>query len=165
MTGGSEATWYADGLRFACTGCGRCCTGTSGYVWVSREEIVRLAERFELSLDEFGRRFLRRVGSRYALVDRAEGRCAFLIGKTCSVYEDRPAQCRAFPWWPVNLSSQEAWQLAAETCEGISDDAPLVGFDVIEPLRVDAEKAGIAHDPRMVMAVDSPRRPPHGDQS
>ena len=36
--------WYADGLRFACTQCGNCCTGTPGFVWVNDEEIAALAE-------------------------------------------------------------------------------------------------------------------------
>ena len=35
--------WYSDGLKFDCTGCGDCCTGDPGYVWVSRAEIEALA--------------------------------------------------------------------------------------------------------------------------
>ena len=31
--------WYKDGLRFQCTGCGDCCTGGPGYVWVNQAEI------------------------------------------------------------------------------------------------------------------------------
>jgi Fe-S-cluster containining protein len=143
---GENEPWYKDGLAFACTGCGRCCTGSSGYVWVTREEICLLAERFGLGLDEFGARFLRRVGSRYALVDSPRGDCIFLVGKSCSVYEDRPAQCRAFPWWPANLSSREAWKRAAQSCEGITDSAPRVAFDVIEPLRMAARRAGLPDD-------------------
>ena len=57
----ASSPWYRDGLRFACTECGRCCT-VEGYVWVNRREIRRLARFLELSLDDFGRRYLRRVG-------------------------------------------------------------------------------------------------------
>lgn len=138
--------WYAKGLRFECTGCGRCCTGGDGYVWVSKEEISRLAARMELGLDEFGRRFLRRVDSRYALVDGRGGDCVFLVGKTCSVYEDRPAQCRAFPWWPATLVSPQAWERAAASCEGISETAPVVGMDVIGPALASARAAGLAKE-------------------
>ena len=28
-------TWYHLGLRFQCTGCGDCCTGAPGYVWIN----------------------------------------------------------------------------------------------------------------------------------
>ena len=41
--GGPGEPWYADGLNFTCTQCGNCCTGGPGFVWISREEIVRLA--------------------------------------------------------------------------------------------------------------------------
>ena len=36
--------WYADGLRFACTQCGNCCTGEPGFVWVNDAEIAAIAE-------------------------------------------------------------------------------------------------------------------------
>jgi Fe-S-cluster containining protein len=173
-TGSSHrsGSWYGDGLRFACTGCGRCCTGSDGYVWVTREEICALAERFGISLDQFGKRFLRRVGARYALVDGPHGDCVFLVGKVCSVYEDRPSQCRAFPWWPANLESRGAWLAAAETCEGISDDAPIVPFGEIESLRRSSQNAGppdatplrgtrSTTDPVADSPIDSKGRPSH----
>jgi uncharacterized protein len=135
---------YADGLRFECTGCGRCCTGGDGYVWVSTREIHALAARFGIEPNEFGRRYLRRFEGRYALVDGAGGDCVFLRGKTCSVYEDRPAQCRAFPWWPVNLKSPAAWKKAALSCEGISEVAPVVVADVIDSSLAAARAAGLS---------------------
>jgi len=126
-----ETPWYSRGLAFECTSCGRCCTGRGSYVWVTVEEAAALAARFELSLDDFGRRYLRRVGGRYALVDGPRGDCVFLKGKLCTVYDHRPQQCRTFPWWPDNLESPEAWQQAARDCEGIRDDAPVVSADRI----------------------------------
>lgn len=168
--------WYADGLRFECTGCGRCCTGGDGYVWVSVEEAQDLAARLELELEEFGRQYLRRFADRYALVNGPGGDCVFLRGKTCGVYEQRPAQCRAFPWWPANLRSDSAWRLAAQTCEGIRDEAPMVPREVIEPALASAREAGLAagfagdenreeegkRAPRARgTSVDSPPGPPH----
>ena len=41
--------WYADGLRFECTGCGDCCTGSPGYVWVTQKEIDALAEELKIT--------------------------------------------------------------------------------------------------------------------
>jgi len=124
--------WYEQGLAFECTACGRCCTGASGYVWVAPKEAVVLARRLSLSLDDFGRRYLRLVDGHYALLDGPGGDCIFLHGKHCRVYEDRPMQCRTFPWWPANLSSSQSWRNAAEHCEGIRADAPVVGADQIE---------------------------------
>lgn len=140
----AKPAWYAEGLRFACTGCGRCCTGGDGYVWVTVDEAVALAQRVGLTVDAFGSRFLRRFGERYALIDGPDGDCVFLRGKSCSVYEERPAQCRAYPWWPANLRSAGAWKKAAAECEGISEDATLVSTDVIEPALALARAAGLA---------------------
>ncbi len=138
-----ERRWYADGLRFECTGCGRCCTGRDAYVWTSVEEILAIAAHLGLEPNEFGRRYLRRVGGRYALLDRPGGDCVFLAGTLCSVHDVRPAQCRAFPWWPANLESPRAWERAARGCEGISDVAPTVVADVIERALESAVAAGL----------------------
>ena len=37
--------WYQQGLKFHCLGCGDCCTGEPGYVWVTKAEIAALAAR------------------------------------------------------------------------------------------------------------------------
>ncbi|HYC00132.1 MAG TPA: YkgJ family cysteine cluster protein [Candidatus Limnocylindrales bacterium] len=136
--------WYGQGLAFECTSCGRCCTGSHGYVWVTVEEARVLAKRLSLSLDDFGRRYLRRIGNRYALVDGRGGDCVFLAGKVCAVYEDRPMQCRTFPWWPANVASAESWRAAAECCEGIRPEAPVVSAESIEHALDQSRGAGLA---------------------
>ena len=37
----------------------------------------------------------------------------------CSIYSERPLQCRAFPFWPSMLNSKESWKSAAKECPGI----------------------------------------------
>jgi Fe-S-cluster containining protein len=134
------SSWFDAGLRFECTGCGRCCSGGNGYVWVSEREIARLAVRFGVGLDDFGLKYLRRVGDRYALLESVtDGACVFLDGDRCGVYEDRPNQCRSFPFWGRNLESPAAWARAAGECEGIRDDAPLLGREEIESRRRNCE--------------------------
>lgn len=128
--------WYAGGLRFACTRCGACCTGAPGHTWVTPDEIEALASHLGLSLDAFGRRYLRRVGDRYALLENARtGACVLLDGRRCSVYETRPRQCRAYPFWERNLASPERWRAEAAACEGIGGDAPLLSLGEIETQR------------------------------
>lgn len=135
--------WYHKGLRFQCTECGQCCTGSPGYVWVSDEEIASIAEYLKLSIETFAARYLRKVDDRYSLLEKQRGKeydCVFLQGKKCMVYPVRPKQCRTFPWWPGNVSSPEAWQSAASTCEGIRPDAPIVPFETIEKARKQHDK-------------------------
>lgn len=115
---GSER-WYANGLRFACTQCGHCCT-TEGYVWVNRNEIRRIAEHLDISQAEFGRRYVRLVSGRRALIDRSDGACIFW-DEGCTVYPVRPGQCSTFPFWKENLATPKDWRETAKQCEGIGD--------------------------------------------
>ena len=59
--------WYADGLRFACTGCGDCCGGGPGYVWVNQAEIDALAARVEMTPEAFEKKFVNQIGVRRSL--------------------------------------------------------------------------------------------------
>ncbi len=80
-----------------------------------------------LSIDEFGRGYLRRVGRRYSLIDKPNPAlpgsrpCIFWDeeGKGCSVYELRPKQCRTYPFWKEILASEDAWRKEADACGGI----------------------------------------------
>lgn len=138
--------WYKEGLRFKCTECGKCCTGSAGFVWVSEEEMIAMAASLQISLDLFKRKYVRRRDNRYALVEKKtqnkdEFACIFLNGKKCDVYQNRPKQCRTYPWWQENLNTEKSWQLAAEACEGINENAPLVPYsDIIQLVKSNEEK-------------------------
>jgi Fe-S-cluster containining protein len=112
--------WYKDGLKFQCTGCGDCCTGAPGYVWVNREEIGNLAARVGLEPDEFESRYVRDVGKRKSLNEYKNGDCVFFDGETrkCRVYEARPRQCRTWPFWDSNVRTPEAWASTCQVCPG-----------------------------------------------
>src|SRR5437868_1721908 len=115
----TEAPWYREGLAFSCTRCGACCTGAPGYVWVSHEEIARLAQFRAESIDEFSARFVRRVGDRYSLIERPGGDCVFWDAQAgCTVYPARPVQCQTWPFWPENVESPEDWAAIKQVCPG-----------------------------------------------
>ena len=115
-----DKPWYRGGLKFACTGCGDCCTGAPGYVWVNASEIVTLAAAVGLPVEEFQRRYVRKVGIRRSLIEFANGDCVFFDGtsRRCRVYEARPRQCRTWPFWASNLATPAAWKETAERCPG-----------------------------------------------
>lgn len=152
--------WYADGLRFTCTQCGNCCTGPPGYVWISDDEVGRLAEFLKLSGREVRTRYCRKVGSRWSLRERKTPQgnydCVFLREeplpprqkrelaageplphrrRTCSIYPVRPLQCRTWPFWESNLSSPKMWRVASRKCPGINRGPHAFTRDQIEMLR------------------------------
>jgi Fe-S-cluster containining protein len=121
MTQTNDKPWYKDGLRFQCTGCGDCCTGAPGFVWVNADEIATLAAEMGLEVVEFERRFVRQVGVRKSLKERGKTYdCVFLDAETrkCRVYAARPRQCRTWPFWESNIRTPEAWEQTCEVCPG-----------------------------------------------
>ncbi len=134
--------WFAGGLRFRCTGCGKCCTGSSGSVYLSKPDLERLANFFRLPVGAFARKYTRVSKGRRVLVDGPASRdCVFLTAGTCGVYEARPTQCRTYPWWLSNIRDQESWEAAAEVCEGINHpSAPLISpTEIFEQSQMDRE--------------------------
>ncbi len=118
--GDQQPPWYHDGLRFKCTGCGDCCTGAEGFVWVNQAEINAMAAQLGLEVDDFESRYTRYIGIRRSLVEYSNGDCAFFDNKTrkCQVYKQRPRQCRTWPFWKSNLHTPQSWDVMCETCPG-----------------------------------------------
>lgn len=125
--------WYNTGLRFACTECGKCCTGEPGYVWISQQEIEEMAEALQISVKEFIQQYTREVDGNLSLREFPKTYdCIFLRDRKCLVYKARPKQCSAFPFWPENLESKEAWEKCANRCEGINHEhAPVIPLSKI----------------------------------
>ena len=117
----ANVPWYRDGLRFECTQCGRCCGGVSGTVLVSDDEIEALALRLGVTPEAFRARFTyTRRGGDVSLRERANYDCVFFDPERgCTVYEDRPQQCRTYPFWDSIVHTPESWAKEAEYCEGI----------------------------------------------
>ncbi len=116
----TEKPWYQDGLRFDCRQCGRCCIGEPGYVWVNDEEITAMASRLGLNRGVFAANFVRNIGARKSLVELPNGDCIFFDReiKGCKLYEERPIQCRTWPFWDSNIDTAGSWKKTAKFCPG-----------------------------------------------
>ena len=134
----ADEPWYKDGLKFQCTGCGDCCTGAPGFVWVNKQEIAALAANLGIDVPSFEKQYVRKVGIRKTLKElpSANYDCVFLDSQTrkCKVYEARPRQCRTWPFWDSNLQSPAAWTATCEVCPG-SGRGKLYQLDEIEEQR------------------------------
>jgi hypothetical protein len=116
------------GLRFTCTSCGACCTGPEGYVNFTEAEGRAIADRLGISHDEFLSRYTHDTIEGRSLTERRTEHgfdCVFLDreaipGKAiCAIYEDRPRQCRTWPFWEINLRSPRHWEAASRGCPGM----------------------------------------------
>ncbi len=120
--------WFSQGLRFKCTGCGKCCTGSPGYVFLSQDDFQGLADHLALSTEEFAARYTYQIDDKISLIDRpSSSECIFLKDNQCSVYEARPVQCRTFPWWIHLIESPDDWKRRESGVKGSTiPDAPIV---------------------------------------
>ena len=148
--------WFAEGLQFTCTQCGNCCTGAPGYVWISDEEIERLAKHLRMTVEDVVEKYCRKIGGRFSLKEQRSPQglydCIFLrekrigggegkppvVKRVCSIYEVRPLQCRTWPFWEGNLASRENWESAGRRCHGIDRGTRVFSREEIEKFR-DAE--------------------------
>jgi len=116
-----------DGFKYAfnpaaCATCeGRCCTGESGYIWITPKEMQDVADLLDMEFEEFTKRFVKKVGYKYSLIEKQRENsyeCVFFDSqkKQCSIYEARPKQCRTFPFWD---SFKEDIDEVVKECPGI----------------------------------------------
>ncbi len=135
--------WWKAGLPFSCQQSGKCChqRGGYGYVYVNPTERQRLAEHFGLSLGAFNRKYTvsEEDGSRILrFVDRA---CVFLEDGLCSVHENKPVQCRTWPFWEELLESPETYAREVKSfCPG-SHSGPVVAASEIRAQMEETEAA------------------------
>ncbi len=136
-----DGPWYANGLDFTRTQCGNCCTGGPGYVWISKGELVLLAEHLKVTPQTIVEQYCRKIDGQFSLKERRSPQglydCVFLKEtkreacdtrgervvhtiRACTVYPVRPLQCRTWPFWPENLSSKSTWDRAAKGCHGMN---------------------------------------------
>ena len=119
--------WYHKGLMFQCAGCGNCCTGAPGFVWVNKAEIEAIAAAMGFDIEEFTRRHVRQVGIRKSLTELSNGDCVFFDdhNRRCRIYHVRPRQCRTWPFWASNLRTRQSWDTMCHDCPG-GNHGPLV---------------------------------------
>lgn len=133
-----RAPWYRDGLRFGCTRCGHCCGGDSGTVAVSDAEIATLARRFDVTPAQLRAMYTDPLeGGGHTLRERPNGDCIFYARERgCTVYEDRPRQCRTWPFWRRVVRTPARWAEEAYGCPGMNQ-GPLIDAQTVLALSRD----------------------------
>ncbi|WP_428737210.1 YkgJ family cysteine cluster protein [Sulfurimonas sp.] len=108
----------------ACETCaGRCCTGESGYIYVTKDEIFAIAELINMDINEFAIKYLFKKGYKFSIREKKVGdsyECVFYDAQKngCQIYEARPLQCRTFPFWDYFKTRIDELK---QECPGIVD--------------------------------------------
>jgi len=109
----------------ACYSCGgRCCTGESGYIYVNKNEMERIASFLEISIDELKEKYLYKKGYKFSIKEikyQDSFECIFYDRENngCKIYMARPIQCRTFPFWEYYKTRVEELK---QECPGIIDE-------------------------------------------
>ncbi len=150
--------WYRDGLRFACTRCGNCCTGR-GTVRVSDEEIAALSRRLGLSDEVFRGIYTRGLRDGGVSLPETGALDCVLYDRErgCTVYSDRPRQCRTWPFWRGVVHLRERWSEEAEDCPGMNR-RPLHGAEWIAITSAADGTSGWLPEPAAAGETGSSRR-------
>lgn len=77
-----------------CTECGNCCVCLPSSL--SEQEINTLAAIDKISREEYIKKFTEKNESDNNLIFK-DLPCKYLSGKKCTIYEDRPKDCRSYP--------------------------------------------------------------------
>ena len=88
----------------ACSTCRGTCCRWGGYVWITEEEMIDIAQYKGMELGVFADTYVRAAYGRLSLQDRlidGEQICCMFdpYKEKCTIYEHRPSQCRTFPFW------------------------------------------------------------------
>ncbi len=125
--------WYVSGVGFKCTGCGYCCAKEPGAVFVSDEEVLKMASKLKISKKTFLETYTRKLHGRTALLEHPNFDCVFLKESRCTLYEARPKQCKTYPFWPEIFRSKKAFENEKIRCEGL--DHPEADHFTFEQIR------------------------------
>lgn len=166
MAAGRQVGMVAAEQHFACTACGKCCTG---WLPLTLDEARTHAGRFPLAMvwtlvPSTNRAFdlTAQLGTTVQLAKRKQ--IAVLVAPTlylpptfpcpalspdklCAIQADKPLRCRSMPFYPYRLETDQADALVPRkgwACD-TSDRAPLVyrNREILDRADFDAERAAL----------------------
>ena len=107
------------GVRFECQpGCTNCCE-QQGFVYLTEDDLDRIAKYVGMTAREFERRYVYRTKNLRRLRVPRHQQCHFLRDGGCSIHAVKPVQCRLFPFWPELVDDKREWKKTAAWCPGI----------------------------------------------
>jgi Fe-S-cluster containining protein len=117
---------YAALHAFDCRRCGECCRGKGGIV-IGPRDMLRLRGHLHLGTERFIALYGYRQDGKIKLRTGPDNYCIFFLpGTGCSIHQDRPDICRAWPFFRGNMIDAGSLSMAKEFCPGIN---PMAGHN------------------------------------
>jgi len=110
--------FFDEGIFFSCLNCGACCTGNSGTIYLTEEEISAIADFLQISVSECKEKYLFPFRDSYSVKEKENGDCIF-YHTGCKIQTVKPNQCSSYPFWLENLRSNYKWKQTKASCPGI----------------------------------------------
>jgi len=133
-----------EGVRFACTRCGACCTGDPGRVVLTSEELKALSAYLGLPEAEVRARYLKAGTAERLLREQENGDCIFFAEGLCTIQAVKPGQCQRYPFWFRNVRSEAAWAKTVAACPGIGEGPWISPEVLVQKIQEDMEAGGCA---------------------
>lgn len=129
-----------EGYRFECqTACIKCCQ-QPGFVYLTEDDLARIAAFLGMSAEDFERKHCYRTKNFIRLRIPRLAPCMFLTPQGCSIHAVKPTQCSTFPFWPELLEPHRAWRQMAKLCPGMNQ-GPLVSIENAKAIAASARAA------------------------
>ena len=132
--------FYKKGLCFQCTRCSKCCRHDPGYVFLSKNDIIALSSLLKVNTKEFLNNYCKIVNlgllRRISLIEKKNNDCIFWDNGGCTIYEQRPLQCKTYPFWSSFLNSAEDWETLGKSCPGVNKGKRYTLEEIEEKLRI-----------------------------
>ena len=128
-------------FRFECQPeCTHCCT-MAGNVFLTEDDVDRIAAHLELTPAEFREQHCLYDDEDLRLAGRSKDPCRLVTATGCSIHEVKPVQCRTFPYWPEYVVNKRSWKNLGSFCPGIGV-GPIIP---VEQVRTDAQETKAAY--------------------
>ncbi len=126
-----------EGVRFACTQCGACCTGAPGKVRVGASELEAITAYLGLEPSGLFPRLCKTENGEILIRERDNGDCVFYHDGGCQIHAVKPRQCRLYPFWFRNVRSEDAWARTCEACPGIGTGPVISPEEILRQVQED----------------------------
>jgi Fe-S-cluster containining protein len=110
--------YYPAEFSWSCTECGACCRDMS-----DRERRILLTDKDIKKIEETGKEsFYEETDDLHftGIMKMEEGRCIFLDGVSCEIYEKRALLCRTYPFW-IERKENMFMIRADSDCPGVGE--------------------------------------------